>query len=302
MLSVCIPVYNTYIYELITELLKQVETFSLDVEIRVYDDKSNEDYREVNRQIFNNGNVIYKELPQNVGRSAIRNKLAADSSGDSILFLDGDVKVIKSNFLKDYYDYHTDNKVVVGGLKYADKLPNALYKLRWKYGRLRETASAKERQLYPYKSFMTGNVLIPRDLMIENPFDEQIDGYGHEDTKFGYQLRKRKCPILHIDNPVQHDGLETSQEFLIKTKIGIENLVALWKRMNYCVDFEATVKLLKTVQKFNKPIIRGFMLFSFSVLKKTVEKNLRSNFPNLILFDYYKLCVALNAIKKIKKL
>jgi len=275
--------------------------FNLEVEIRVYDDKSHEDYREDNRSIFNNSNVIYKELPQNIGRSAIRNKLAAESSGNSILFLDGDVKVIKSNFLKNYYGYHADNKVVVGGIKYADELPNILYKLSWKYGKLRETVSAKERQLYPYRSFMTGNVLIPRDLMIENPFDEQIDGYGHEDTKFGYQLQKRKFPILHIDNPVQHDGLENSQEFLTKTKTGIENLIALWKRMDYCIDFEAAVKLLKTAKKFNKPIIRSFMIFSFSLLRKTVEKNLQSNFPNLILFDYYKLCIALNAIKEIKK-
>jgi glycosyltransferase involved in cell wall biosynthesis len=275
--------------------------FNLDVEIRVYDDKSNEDFREENRSIGNYDGVIYNELPENIGRSAIRNKLAKESLGDSILFLDGDVKVIKSNFIKDYYDYHTDNKVVVGGVEYADELPDVSYKLRWKYGRQRETVPAKERQLYPYRSFMTGNVLIPRDLMIENPFDEQIDGYGHEDTKFGYQLRKRKYPILHIDNPVQHDGLETSQEFLTKTRIGIENLIALWKRMDYSVDFEATVKLLKTAQKFNKLIIRGLILLSFFILRKVVEQNLKSNIPNLILFDYYKLCVALSAIKKTRK-
>ncbi len=301
MLSVCIPVYNTYIRELISELSKQVKMFNLDIEIRVYDDKSNEDFREENRSIGNYDGVIYNELPENIGRSAIRNKLAKESLGDSILFLDGDVKVIKSKFLKDYYDYHTDNKVVVGGVEYADELPDVSFKLRWKYGRQRETVPAKERQLFPYRSFMTGNVLIPRDLMIENPFDEQIDGYGHEDTKFGYQLRKRKYPILHIDNPVQHDGLETSQEFLTKTKIGIENLIALWKRMEYCADFEATVKLLKTAQKFNKLIIRGLILLSFFILRKVVEQNLKSNIPNLILFDYYKLCVALSAIKKTRK-
>ena len=124
MLSVCIPVYNTYIRELIAELSKQVKMFNLDVEIRVYDDKSNEDFREENRSIGNYDGVIYNELPENIGRSAIRNKLAKESLGDSILFLDGDVKVIKSNFIKDYYDYHTDNKVVVGGVEYADELPD----------------------------------------------------------------------------------------------------------------------------------------------------------------------------------
>jgi glycosyltransferase involved in cell wall biosynthesis len=301
MLSVCIPVYNTDIRKLVAELSKQAVADNLDAEIRVYDDRSHIDYRRENRSVAGLERVIYNELQRNLGRAAIRNKLAQESEGSAILFMDGDMSVVNPDFLKQYYDLHRNNSVIVGGISYPEELPGVSYALRWKYGCKRESIPADQRQIYPYRSFMTGNVLIPKSLLMDNPFDEQIVGYGHEDTKFGYQLRKMRYPIIHIDNPLQHDGLETSREFLFKTKVGIENLVALWRRLNYVEDFAGTVKLLKTSCKFNIVGLRGLTLLIFISFRRRIEGNLHSSNPSLRLFDFYKLGLALQALREIKR-
>lgn len=299
MLSVCIPVYNTKVTILVTELSRQIIANSLDAEIRIYDDQSQSNYIEANKPIIEYSHVVYKTMDKNLGRAAIRNKLAREALGNSLLFIDGDTQIINPNFLSIYYRYHNDNTVVVGGIAYAEKLPNKQYLLRWKYGQQRESIKASKRQQNPYKTFLTGNVLIPKELMLCMPFDEQIKGYGHEDTKLGYQLYKINYPIKHIDNQVLHEGLETSDEFLKKTVKGIENLVALWRRLDYCPDFANMVKLLKISDKLNLRVIQRFILFSFNLLRNGVENNLRSKAPSLRVFDYYKLCLTLEQLRNV---
>ena len=300
MLSVCIPVYNTDIRKMAKDLSQQAVRNNLDIEIRIYDDRSQLDYRRVNREVSEYPRVIYNELQRNLGRAAIRNLLAKDCEGTALLFIDGDMQIIKDDYLKRYYELHRTQNVVVGGIAYPEASPGTSYMLRWKYGRLRESVAADKRQLYPYRSFFTGNVLIPRNIILEYPFDEEITGYGHEDTKLGYQLRKLRHPVIHIDNPTLHLGIEPSSEFLYKTKIGIENLVSLWQRMNYAKDFAATVKLLKTGCRINKLIIRKLYMFYFSLFRKRMETNLLSHNPSLRTFDLYKLGILLQAIQKFK--
>ncbi|HON18919.1 MAG TPA: glycosyltransferase [Salinivirgaceae bacterium] len=300
MLSVCIPVFNTDIRQLAKDLSQQTVRLGIDAEIRIYDDRSHIDYRRANRVVAGFERVIYNELQRNIGRSAIRNLMARESEGTAILFLDGDMQIVSDDFLKKYYDLHRNQSIVVGGIIYPAQPPGTSYMLRWKYGHQRESINADTRQLFPYRSFMTGNVMIPQKFILENPFDEEIVGYGHEDTHMGYQLRKMRYPILHIDNPTMHMGIESSSEFLYKTKIGIENLVALWHRLGYPKDFSSTVKLLKTACKTNKPIVKNLYLLFFSVFRKNMESNLLSHNPSLFIFDLYKLGLTLQALRKYK--
>lgn len=297
MLSICIPVYNTDVVELATALSQQATKGNFDIEIRVYDDCSTI-YKEVNQSIAKLENVIYEYMPKNLGRSAIRNKLAADSKGNSILYIDGDMQIVSDNFIAKYYGYHLTLQVVSGGISYTHKLPSKTVALRWKYGVKRESSNASHRQKYPYNSFLTSNVLIPRQLMLENQFDENILGYGHEDTKFGYQLYLRKYPILQIDNQLQHNGLELNEAFLNKTKTGIENLILLWKNMEYSQDFANFVRLLKTVNRHNNFLARTIFSLIFVTLHSLIKKNLSGDNPNLHLFDLYKLNIAYKTLKK----
>lgn len=63
--------------------------------------------------------------------------------------------------------------------------------------------------------------------MLQLPFDESIVTYGFEDTLWANQLSKHNIKMLHIDNPIIHQGLEKNSVFLSKTKWAIENLVEL---------------------------------------------------------------------------
>jgi hypothetical protein len=49
-------------------------------------------------------------------------------------------------------------------------------------------------------------------------FSEDLKTYGHEDTLLGYDLFRNGIEIFHIDNPVEHTGLEDSSVLLRKPK------------------------------------------------------------------------------------
>ena len=86
--------------------------------------------------------------------------------------------------------------------------------LRWKYGRNREEKNASLRNQSPYQSFTAFNLLAPKDIFQKIAFNEKIDGYGHEDTLFGIELKKEGVTIAHIDNPIIHLGLDEHQVFI----------------------------------------------------------------------------------------
>ena len=92
LLSICIPVYNTDIRPLATELHRQSQSFSSEVELLFIDDASDLTFKEKNRSV---GTFCdYQELPQNIGRSKIRNAFLPFVKGKYILFLDGDSVVL----------------------------------------------------------------------------------------------------------------------------------------------------------------------------------------------------------------
>ena len=90
------------------------------------------------------------------------------------------------------------------------------------------TKKAAERNKHPHASFSTFNVLIERSVFSKIRFNEELKQYGYEDTLLGYQLKKAGINILHIDNGLIHEGLESNRDFLTKTKLGIENLSKLY--------------------------------------------------------------------------
>jgi hypothetical protein len=53
--------------------------------------------------------------------------------------------------------------------------------------------------------------------------------HGYEDYSFISTLKLRNIAIEHIENPLFHLNLETSEVFLSKTKIAIQTLLSLSK-------------------------------------------------------------------------
>lgn len=295
MLSVLIPIYNFDCRAFIQSINKQASECNIPFEIRCYDDGSNKTFKDLNSSLSGMSNVIYTEMPNNMGRSAIRNKLGAEAIYKHLLFMDCDSSIEQSDFISNYIHNLNENRVVYGGRSYEKNAPvNKAQYLRWFYGIKREVKNVAERAAAPYKSFMTNNFVISKALFQSILFNTELTGYGHEDTLFGYQLEEKKINILHIENPLCHIGLESSEEFIKKTAEGIKNLAFVYNKQWPIGD----VKLLNTYKKISALKLGGLILFFGTIFEKSVTKNLVSDKPNLSLFDFYKLLLLCREMNK----
>ncbi len=228
MLSVLIPVFNFDVRPFVRELHRQATECGMAFEIRCYDDASQRKYCNMNRELEQMENVVYKELPVNLGRSAIRNLLAEEAVFDHLLFADCDSWPERGDFISKYKEVLGPDAVLYGGRSYSPDPPvdQTLF-LRWHYGLQREVIPVETRKRQPWHSFQTNNFVIPRELFLKIRLNEALKGYGHEDTLLGIQLMQQEVPLLHLDNPLRHLGLENSREFLDKTRQGVLNLARL---------------------------------------------------------------------------
>ncbi len=285
MISILIPVYNFEVVNLVTQLYQQGTALGFPFEIRCYDDGSLDSYKQLNRKLTGRKNIFYKELPSNLGRSKIRNLLADDATHPYLLFMDCDSGVVRQNYLDTYKVHLSPDRILYGGRIYSSFPPkDPGFRLHWTFGKQREESPAAKRRRRPYHAFMTNNFLIPKKVMYGIRFDERLVKYGHEDTLFGLELQRAGIPIKHIDNPLEHLGLETAEQFLTKTKKAIENLVFL-HRNGTMIE----TKLLRTflyLKKFHLSPPAKMLLQS---LENNLERNLLSDRPTLFFLDLYKL-------------
>jgi len=204
--------------------------------------------------------------------------------------MDCDSEVIRNDYIKTYLSYCGNNKVVCGGRTYSKNSPADKKKmLRWKTGKRKEEISAEIRNRNPYHSFMTNNFLIPKSIILSNPFDESILGYGHEDTLLGFELRRKNISIVHINNPLMHVGLEDAEEFLIKTENGTKNLWHIYQGKRLSEAELKEIPLMKTYFSLQKMSVYKIIGSFFNLFQKTIRKNLLSDNPSVFLFDVYKI-------------
>ncbi len=287
MLSILIPIYNTDCRALVKALSDEMSAKNMNGEILCYDDHSEARFHEMNQALKSIKHCTYFELPQNIGRSRIRNKMAKEAKHPFLLFLDGDSIIVTPHFLENYLREATVNTVVVGGRIYQKEVPaNVRLHLHWRYGTRVESMDAAKRKLNPHSSFMSNNFLMAKSDFETILFDENIEGYGHEDTLFGVMLRKRELKVVHISNPLQHEGLEDAAVFLSKTKEGIRNLNLLFNKI---MLGEEDVKLLRIYTQVRRFMLIGLIAFLYSVLRTSIEKSFMRSSPSLHLFNFYKL-------------
>ncbi|MGE0561867.1 MAG: glycosyltransferase family 2 protein [Flavobacteriales bacterium] len=286
MLSILIPIYNFDVVDFVKDLSNQASACKIDFEILCVDDGSITEFKTKNKELSILNNVIYTELPQNIGRSKIRNLLAEKAQFEYLLFLDCDSKTNNSLFVRNYIENLKPGTVVYGGRNYANEAPSVKeIHFRWWYGVNREAISDRERRKQPYGSFMTNNFLIPKGIFNSIKLDEMLEGYGHEDTVFGLELKARKIPVLHIENPLCHIGLEGLHEFLQKTKEGIKNLHQLIQ----LGKVDESIKLYRFYKLVNKLGLSNKIWKYYTKNKLAIEQKLTEKEPNLRWFDIYKL-------------
>ncbi len=284
-ISILIPIFNFNVEELVRELKAQCEAAHdlKDFEILLFEDGSKEKFQ--NASLVSE-KIIYKEFQENQGRSKIRNLLAQSSKFEALLFLDCDSRIDKKDFIKAYIQNFQEGSIVYGGRTYDSKEPSQEVYLRWKYGVEREIISADVRIQNPYKSFMTNNFLIDKKVFLDIGLDESLKGYGHEDTLLGIELKKQGIPIIHIDNPAVHIGLETKEDFLEKTKEGLKNLLDLHHQKKLG---SGEVKILKYYTYFKFFPIKQLFQKYYQKKERSILEDLDSKEVNIRNFDLYKL-------------
>jgi glycosyltransferase involved in cell wall biosynthesis len=203
MITVCVPVYNYHVTPLALKLSKQAHMADVPVEILFLDDGSDEAYAPFNDSLSKLNHIRFISQ-KNQGRSRTRNKLAEMALGEYLIFMDGDCDV-PDDFI-DKYAAHCSPGQVVGGLQYHGQPRDPSLWLRWKVGVKREVRSLKRRCSEPYACFLSSNFMVPKNLMSKLAFDENMQGYGHEDTLFGLALKRHKVPLVHIENAVYSSG------------------------------------------------------------------------------------------------
>ena len=286
MLSILIPTYNYCIFPLVEELLIQVKKCTIDYEIVTLADGSDTFLAE-NQKINNLDNCSYEVLEHNIGRSAIRNLLVQKAKFENLLFLDADVIPVGEDFISNYIAViDREQKVVYGGIRYQQQQPEREQMLRWVYGNSREALSAEQRNKNPYLCFLTLHFLIKKSIFKIVTFNEEIHGYGHEDTLFSFDLKQKGILIKHIENPVYHLGLDNSRIFLRKSEEAVENLKFLIE--SGLVD-SAYTKLGCIYIRLKKYRLRSLVQFCYKIAKPILLRNLFSKNPSLYIFDLFRL-------------
>jgi glycosyltransferase involved in cell wall biosynthesis len=290
-ISLLIPVYNYDLVALVHIMRSAIGKVPELCEILIGDDGSSNDFREKYLSLEDEMvRVIVSE--KNIGRAAIRNRLALEAKGDYLLFIDADTMIIGTaeSYIKKWLPYIPFSRVISGGYLYHDTPPGDPDKLlRWKFGKWREQRKASERNKKPNASFSTFNVLIDKSIFSKIRFNEELKQYGHEDTLFGYQLKKAGIKILHIDNGLMHEGLESNREFLNKTKLGIENLSMLYDNVTDKKSFSETVKIIRVYEMLKFLRLSRLLAAVFIRYRDRMEIKLDSNKISLILFGFYKM-------------
>ena len=299
MISICIPIYNFNVTKLVKALSKQASLLKEPSEIILIDDCSKSSIKELNESVC--ANQVYIKLDNNIGRAAIRNRFIKYANFENLLFLDCDSIIFSNDFLLNYIkEIKKDSyNIIYGGRIYSKVKPKRNKRLRWIYGWKRENKSYQKRKQNPNKSFMTNNFLIRKPIFEANQFDERLVNYGHEDTLFGFELKKKNIAINHIDNPVLNGGLDNNIDYINNTEKAVDNLVNMLEYVNYDKRFIEDVELLRVYFKLYK--FRKIILALFLIFKPFIKYLLSAGFVNTYLFDFYKLGILIVKMSNNKK-
>jgi GT2 family glycosyltransferase len=290
-ISLLIPVLDYDIVALVHSMKSAMPKVPELTEILIGDDGSSPEYREKYRSLEGDG-VRVISSGKNIGRAAIRNRLAMEATGDHFLFIDADAMIpaTAEAYLRKWIQVAGTARVISGGILYKDSPPGDPDKLlRWKYGRMKEQKKASDRNKHPNAGFSTFNVLIESSVFSKIRFDETLTQYGHEDTLMGYQLKKAGIKIFHTDNGLIHEGVESNREFLAKTKLGIENLSKLYDKVTDKKAFSETVRMLNFYHRLRILRVARILAGFFIKYRDRMEIRLDSNKISLNLFALYKI-------------
>lgn len=286
MLSILIPIYNFDVRSFVKQLSEQANRVEQPVEIICLDDASEESFRSVNKELSMLDNVRCLQSETNLGRSAVRNALVQKAQYENLLILDCDGRCLDDQYLERYIESSGSYDVIYGGRVYNEEAPDDHdLNFHWYCGSVREAILVEDRKRLPYKSFMTNNFLIRKAVYEAIKMNESLEGYGHEDTLFAQELKRNGYRIDHVENPIEHIGLEPFEEFMRKSENAVRNLAQLIALKKV----DQSIRLVKFYDITTRYKLLGLIAFIERIFRKGIFNNLSGPAPNLLWFDLWKL-------------
>lgn len=159
--------------------------------------------------------IIIVHHGENRGRAAARNSGIMQATGEILIFIDGDMCVSKDFIQSHINALNKDSVVAVAGRIIADPRMKRTRVNRYLFEYSKRGAKQFGEHIpISFQYLLTGNMAINRDaLEAAGSFDENMIGYGGEDTLFAYKIWKafpqgiRYCASA-ITTHQQNDNLD----------------------------------------------------------------------------------------------
>ena len=262
-LSVLIPFFRDDPRPLLHALEREAAALAGRVEVVVLDDAGGDPAR--SRQAAQEAAdsplpVRLVALARNAGRAAGRNRLADAARARHLLFIDADMLPDRPDFLQAWLPLaeEADVPAAFGGFSLEQATPGAEHRLHHAMQLGAECLPAAVRARQPAKHVFTSNLLVRRDVLAAEPFDESFVGWGWEDVEWGARVAAR-FGVTHIDNPATHLGLDTAAALAAKYEQSPANFGRLLDRHPELVRAFASYRAARLLSRLpaRAPLRRG---------------------------------------------
>ncbi|MEL6567602.1 MAG: glycosyltransferase [Pseudomonadota bacterium] len=174
----------------------------------------------------------------NLGRSEARNRLLAAATTDWVILLDADMVPDDPHFLTRYQEAAKklgEPGLICGGGSTAQVQLDPKTALHLAQSRTSECLDAKDRNAEPGRFVFTANIMVHRTVFDTVPLDPGYVGWGWEDVDWGLSIAAR-FPVVHIDNPATHLGLDEDARLIAKYGSSGANFARLKRRHPEAVE------------------------------------------------------------------